>query len=232
MRPVAAEPPHGPAEHALQTPRAAGLAGVLFALLLSGAIVLMRLGLPSGAAAVTAGGFTDSTRRSAVRTALALVPFAGIFFLWFVGVVRARVGEAEDKFLATVFLGSGLVFVATMYGAAAAAGAVLATAHPAGSAPSLPTWDFGRHYAYTLMMGYAMRMAAVFTFSTSTIGHRLGILPRWLSLLGFVSGLVLLFVAADVPWSELVFPAWAFVLSVYILVAGGRGGARAAAVPA
>ncbi|GHI09367.1 hypothetical protein AQI88_31870 [Streptomyces cellostaticus] len=219
----------GPGQEALETPRAAGLAGVVFALLLAAAIVLIRLGIPEGADAVTAQGFTDSGRRSAVQTALALVPFAGIFFLWFVGAVRAHVGAVEDKFLATVLLGSGLVFTATMFGAAAAAGAVLAVAHPSGSTPGLSAWDFGRHFAYTLMTGYAMRMAAVFVCSMSVIGHRLGVLPRWLTMLGFLTALTLLFVSSNVPWAELVFPAWSLVLSVHILVVNGRGRSRAAA---
>ncbi|MFD7945093.1 hypothetical protein ACFV5K_19360, partial [Streptomyces sp. NPDC059744] len=68
--------------HALQTPRAAGLAGVVFAVLLAAAIILIRLAIPEGADAVTIRGFDDSSRRNAVKTALALVPFAGIFFLW------------------------------------------------------------------------------------------------------------------------------------------------------
>jgi hypothetical protein len=195
---------------------------VLFALLLAAAIVLVRLGIPEGAGAITAEGFTDSARRSAVRAALSLVPFAGIFFLWFVGVVRAHVGAAEDRFLATVLLGSGLVFVAAMFGAAAAAAAVLATAHPAGSAPALPAWDFGRNFAYTLMTGYAMRMAAVFTCCLSVIGQRLGVLPRWLTVLGYLTALTLLVAASNVSWAELVFPAWALVLSTYILVVSGR----------
>ncbi|MEU6490874.1 hypothetical protein ABZ890_10840 [Streptomyces sp. NPDC046984] len=206
----------------LKTPRAAGLAGVVFALLLAAAIVLIRLGIPQGADAATAGGFPDATRRSAVRAALALVPFAGIFFLWFIGVMRAHIGEAEDKFLASVFLGSGLVFVATMFAAAAAADAVLATTSRPGGLPAPPTWDFGRHLAYTLMVGFAMRMAAVFTCSMSVIGHRLAVLPRWLTVLGFLTALTLLFVATNVPWAELVFPAWSLIISVHILVAGGR----------
>ena len=46
---------------------------------------------------------------------LYLVPFAGIAFLWFIGVVRDRIGEREDKFFATVFFGSGLLFVAMLF---------------------------------------------------------------------------------------------------------------------
>ncbi|MEU9409328.1 hypothetical protein AB0E08_27045 [Streptomyces sp. NPDC048281] len=211
----------------LQTPRAAGAAGIVFALLLAAAMVLIRLAIPQGADAVTAQQ-PDPTRRSALHTALLLVPFAGIFFLWFVGAVRSHVGDAEDRFMATVFLGSGLVFTAMMFAAAAVAASVLDTAHPAGTSPSRPTWDFGQHLAYTLMTGYAMRMAAVYTCSASVIGRRLRILPRWLTLLGFLTTLVLLFVSSAVPWAELVFPAWSLLLSVHILVAGFR---RAAAAP-
>lgn len=219
----------GPGQQALETPRAAGLAGVVFALLLAAAIVLVRLGMPEGADALTAQAFTDSGRRNAVRTSLALVPVAGIFFLWFAGALRAHVGDAEDKFLATVFLGSGLVFTAMMFGAAAAASAVLAVGHPTGAVPGLSSWDFGRHLAYTLLTGYAMRMAAVFVCSMSVIGHRLGVLPRWLSALGFLTAPVLLFLSSNVPWAELVFPAWSLVLSVHILAASRRAGPRTAA---
>jgi hypothetical protein len=208
----------GPGPQSLQTPRAAGLVGVLFALVLAAAIVLIRLGVPEGARTAT-----DPTQRSALRTALALVPFAGILFLWLIGVVRAHVGAAEDRFLATVFLGSGLVFVATMFGAAASAGAVLA--QPA----TEPSSEFGRRLAYTLMIGYAMRMAAVFCCSLSMLTHRLGVLPRWLTVLGFLTALILLFVSSNVPWAELAFPAWALLLSAYILAVSGR---RRPAAPA
>ncbi|MEW2296317.1 hypothetical protein ABZ719_27100 [Streptomyces sp. NPDC006743] len=211
-----------PAEQALRAPRAAGLAGVLFALLLAAAVVLMRLGLPEGAGSVTAPALTDSTRRDAVRAALGLVPLAGIFFLWFVGVVRTHVGAAEDKFLATVFLGSGLVFVAMMFAAAAAATAALATVRAPGTAPSPAAWEFGRRLAYELLTGYAMRMAAVFTCSLSVMGHRLRVLPRWLTVLGLLAALTLLFASSRVPWAELAFPAWALVLSLHILGAAGR----------
>ncbi|MEV6117334.1 hypothetical protein AB0L59_33840 [Streptomyces sp. NPDC052109] len=216
----------GPGQQVLETPRAAGLAGVVFALLLAAAIVLVRLGIPQGADATTARGFTDAGRRDAVRAALALVPFTGIFFLWFVGAVRAHIGESEDRFLATVFLGSGLVFTATLFGAAAAAGAVLSVAHPAGTAPPLSSWDFGRHVAYTLLTEYAMRMAAVFACSMSVIGHRLGLLPRSLTLLGFLTAVILVVASSNVPWAELVFPAWSLLLGGHIFRASGRARPR------
>ncbi|WP_030743749.1 hypothetical protein [Streptomyces sp. NRRL S-31] len=222
-------PEQGPGQEALRAPRAAGLAGVVFALLLAAAMVLVRLGIPEGADAAAPRVSTDPGRREALRAALALVPFAGIFFLWFIGAVRAHIGAVEDKFLATAFLGSGLVFTATIFGAAAAAGAVLAVAHPAGPPPLPAGWDFGRHFTYALMTEYAMRMAAVFVSSMSVIGHRLGVLPRWLSVVGFLTALTLLFLSSNVPWAELVFPAWSLLLSAHILAVGPRDRPRPAA---
>ncbi|MFF1645182.1 hypothetical protein [Streptomyces sp. NPDC058240] len=209
---------------ALRTPRAAGTAGVVFALLLAAAIVMIRLAIPSAQGKGSGEWLTDPSRRRTVRTALELVPFAGIAFLWFIGAVRARIGDAEDKFLATVLLGSGLVFVATLFGAAAAAGSLLATADASGADPGQQLWSFGGHFTYGLLTTYAMRMAAVFVFSTSAIGHRLGILPRPLTVLGVLVGLTLLLVTGTVAWSELAFPLWALVIGLHILV-------RAAANP-
>ncbi|MEE1754595.1 hypothetical protein [Streptomyces sp. SP18CS02] len=205
-----------PKAERLQTPRAAGLAGAVFAVLLAAAIVLMRVAVPEGDAADAA---VPSDRRWAVRLALEIVPFAGIFFLWFMGALRAHVGDAEDRFIATVFLGSGLVFVATLFAAAAAAGTVLDESSPS---------DFGRHYAYTLLTTYALRVAAVFIFTISTMGHRLGVFPRPLAVLGYVAGLVLLVVGSGVPWSELVMPVWALIVSAHIIRAA-RHAARAGA---
>src|SRR5215831_8966937 len=109
----------------LRTPRAAAVAGIVFSLLLIFALVLIILATPSDPA--RAGTWlSDSSRRRAIALALNLVPFAGIAFLWFIGVVRDRVGEHEDKFFATVFLGSGLLFVGMLFVAAAFVGGLMA----------------------------------------------------------------------------------------------------------
>ncbi|TKA00380.1 hypothetical protein [Actinacidiphila oryziradicis] len=207
---------------ALRTPRAAGLVGIIFALLLAAAIILIRLAIPERPGNAGDVWLTDPSRRRTVQTALRLIPFAGIFFLWFMGAVRARIGKAEDQFFATVFLGSGLVFVATLFGAAAAAGSLLATADAYGTGSEPQMWSFGHHLTYSLLTTYSMRMAAVFTVSTSSIGHRFRVLPGWLSLLGCPVALTLLLVADSIAWSELVFPLWALVVSLHLLVASFR----------
>ena len=111
----------------LKTPRAAALAGIVFSVLLIASLVLLRLATPAKADQ-PGSWLTDSARRAAVATALNLVPFAGIAFLWFLGVLRDRIGDREDRFFATVFLGSGLLFVGMLFVAAAVGGGIIAGA--------------------------------------------------------------------------------------------------------
>jgi len=215
----------------LRTPRAAAAAGILFALLLGLALVLITVSAPSDPAAAGAW-LTDPARRRAVVIALNLVPFAGIAFLWFIGVVRDRIGQREDRFFASVFLGSGLLFVAMLFAAAAFAGGLIANA-AAGSAaaPGPDTLAGGRQITSLLLHVYAMRMAAVFTMSTATITLRTKVVPRWIGMLGFAVAVVLLVSVGLTVWVELLFPAWILLLSVDILRTGLRqspGAAEAA----
>lgn len=202
----------GQSARALQTPRAAGAAGILFALLVGTAMALARSALPVDPAEAT--NWLAGSSHSALHIALILLPFAGIFFLWFMGSVRNLVGEAEDKFFATLFLGSGILFVAVLYALAAVVGALLAVVDTSQPIPQL--WQYGRELTLTLLSSYSTRLGAVFTISTTTIGHRLGLLPRWLTWAGYVAAAVLLFAAGSIPWSELVFPLWVLTVSGYI----------------
>jgi len=71
----------------LKTPRAAAIAGILFSLLLISGLVLFRL---SVRADPLESGAWLKTSSNKVALALNLVPFAGIAFLWFIGVLRDR----------------------------------------------------------------------------------------------------------------------------------------------
>ena len=200
------------ATRSLRTPRAAGIAGVLFALLLTGVLVLLRLAAPSGPGDAAAA-LADPGRGHLVVLASHLVPFAGIAFLWFIGVVRDRIGQREDRFFATVFLGSGLLFVAMLFVASAVTAGLLADA-AARPGASQEVSGFGRRVGAVVLHVYAMRMAAVFTISTATIGLRTGFIPRWLGFSGYAIALVLLLTIDVTPWVELLFPIWILLLSV------------------
>jgi hypothetical protein len=202
---------------ALRTPRAAAVAGVLFALLLTSAPVLVRTAVSGGPS--DAAWLADVGRRRQIILALNLVPFSGIAFLWFIGVVRDRIGEREDRFFATVFLGSGLLFIAMLFVSSAVTAGYLADAGAGGTGSG-----FNRRIGPLVLHTYAMRMAAVFTISTATIALRTGFLPRWLVFAGYAIALILLLVVDVTPWVELLFPLWILLLSLDTLVASlGKG---------
>jgi len=203
----------------LRTPRAAAIAGILFAVLLTAALVLVRIGAPADSRE-TGAWLTDPRSRRLVALALELVPFAGIAFLWFIGVVRDRIGQREDRFFATVFLGSGLLFVGMLFvGTALAAGLLAGTAGRTGA----PDEVWGPRVVVIVVNTYAMRMAAVFTISTATIGLRTGFMPRWIGFSGYAIALVLLLAIGITPWVRLLFPLWILILSLDTFVESLKG---------
>ncbi len=203
----------------LRTPRAAAVAGIVFSVFLIAAMVLFRLSVPADPA-VAGAWLTDLGRRAAVAIAVNLIPFVGIAFLWFIGVLRDRIGQREDRFFATVFLGSGLLFVAMLFVAAACAGALVAAASRPSGPPGADTLALARDVTAILLNVYSTRMAAVFMLTTVTIARRTEIESRWLTEAGIAAALVLLVGPGISAWAQLPFPAWILALSIDILTAG------------
>jgi hypothetical protein len=193
--------------------RSAAIAGIIFAVLLLTALTMIRIALSEDSLQALQ---TDAQRRGLIRLSLQLVPFAGIAFLWFIGVVREQLGNVEDRLFSTVFLGSGLLFLAMLFTGAVTSTSLLAML--AGSDPNADLFAYGRSNTQTLISVYAMRMAAVFTLSVSTVGLRTSGLPRWVSYLGYLVALTLLLAAGEHRWFQLLFPAWVLMVSVVILV--------------
>jgi hypothetical protein len=203
------------------------ISGIIFSTLYIASLVVIRLAVPADPTDPGAW-LADAVYRGWVRLALDLVPFTGLAFLWFMAVLRNRIGLLEDRFFATVFLGSGLLFVAMLFVAVAVARALLDTF---GTGAGLPgeneAYRVGRATAYTLMNPFGMRMAAVFMFVTSSIGLRTAVLSRWVSFVGFAFGLVLLLVITDFAWIGLLLPCWVLLVSTWILIAERRRTASA-----
>jgi hypothetical protein len=205
--------------HSLTTPRAAALAGVLFALLFGAVIILIRSSLPEG---VQPGSQWIDTGSDKIKLASELMPFAGICFLWFIGVVRANLGRFEDKFFATVTLGSGLLFLAMMFvSAAVGAGLVESRHYSGGGVADSGVGIFGQMLLLKLSKTYAIRMASVFMMSLATIWLRTGLMPRWLVVLSYAAALTLMIGGDTTLWLVLAFPVWVLIVSVLFLVRDG-----------
>jgi hypothetical protein len=214
---------------ALTTPRAAAVAGILFSVLLITSLVLVRLSVP--ASPKDTGGWLAGNSQT-VHLALNLMPFAGVAFLWFIGVVRDRIGQYEDRLFSTVFLGSGLLFLAMLFASSATAGGVIATyGTTPGQLVTDNTYGFGRAMTYELTNIYAIKMAGVFMISTCTLFLRLKLMPRWMAFLGYALALLLLLSIGYIAWISVVFPLWTLLLSVFILIENYRRRTEPAALP-
>ena len=210
----------------LKTPKAAAIAGIAFSVLLITIFWLLRRSVPADP---LDPGMWLATESKTVALALNLVPFAGVAFLWFIGVLRDRLAQLEDRFFATVFFGSGLLFLAMLFAAAAVVGAIMLVASV--SAPhelmNSATFRFARAASYIIANVYAIKMAAVFMISTSTVVIRTGIAPRWIAFLGFLLALLILMGSFFISWSFAVLPFWVFLISVYILIDNLVGNSKA-----
>lgn len=198
----------------LTTPRAAALAGIIFSVLFTSSVILIRISIPADV--FDRNTWVEDGERQ-VRLALFMLPFAGISFLWFVGVVRDRLGSYEDQFFSTIFYSSAVLFLAMIFAASAVTGgiAVSYSSSPEGSGGDIIS--FGRVLISQLFTIYAMRMAGVFVASLGTIWFRTGLMPRWLSVLTFVFALALTLTTTLNLWMVIVFPAWVLIISIYIL---------------
>ena len=195
------------------------MAGFLFALLFGATLILIRVKMPEGVG--DSAEWLDS-QKDGILTATKLMPFAGITFLWFIGVVLDNLGRYEDRFFASVLLGSGLLFLAMMFVSTAVAAALVATnAGVTDPAAHVEVIAFGKMIVVSAAKTYAIRMAAVFMISLATIWLKTGLMPRWLVAVSYLVALGLL-IAGDVSmWLTLAFPVWVLVVSALILLRAG-----------
>jgi hypothetical protein len=209
----------------LKTPRAAAVAGIVFAVLLATGQTLLRLSIPTDPSDT---GASLAGQANTISLALSLYPFAGIAFLWFMGVVRDRLAELEDQLFSTIFFGSGLLYLGLTFVAAGVAGDLLASETQFSAVMRSSFLIFGRLMIYQIMNVYALRMSGVFMISLGTIWLRTGTMPRWLAFLTYPLALLMLLSFSLNILFTFIFPAWVFVISMYILIENLRRGSTAA----
>ena len=208
-------------EQRVRSPRSAALAGILFSLLIMASMILLRNSATADAEKIDIDWLETWSAEASV--VLVLVPFAGIAFLWFTGVIRDLVGEREDRFFATVFFGSGIILVVMMFVWAAAVGAVFGTLAMASEVgiDNDVLW-YGVVFMNQILSNYFLRMAAVYMLSIGSLWTRAKVVPRWLTIVTYVVGLAFLLFAGAIREARFVFPVWVLLVSVYILVLNYR----------
>jgi hypothetical protein len=205
----------------IRSPRSAAVAGIVFSLLLMTSMVLLNRMAVEDPADIDADLMEEWIDTASL--ALGLVPFAGIAFLWFTGVVRDRLGHVEDRFFSTIFFGSGIIFVMLMFTWAAIVGAMFGTYVAAGDAlADFDVYIFGAAVANQIVGNYTLRIAGVYMMTIGTLWTRTRVMPRWLSIITYIVALGFLFFANRIRLARFLFPAWVLLVSVYILILNYR----------
>jgi hypothetical protein len=211
----------GRARRALGAPQAAGVAGILCALLLVASIATIRSGLagPPTIGLLTHGSTTIDDGR--VEFGLSLFPYVAITFIWFMAVVRSQFASPTNDMFGTVFLATGVLFLGSLLVAAALGLSVmdLRSASPPAAGGAL--W-LGGGAVYDLLFLIAPRMAGAFVLITANLLHRVNLMPRWLTAVSLAVGIVLLFITRRIDWIVFVLPVWMIAVSVLILLRLGR----------
>ena len=199
---------------------AASVAGLAYAVLNTAAFVrLSRYPSLSLSDEELTAWFDDTGNQSWLIGALSIASVASFAFLWFVAVFRRRIGDREDKFFATVFLGSGLVYVTVwLTGFAALAAPAVAMVQLDAAAATPGSVSLAGGIGGSLLLVVAPRIQAVFIFTTSTVIMRSRVLPTWLAIVGYVSGLALFLIPMITEPAGYLFPAWVLIVSVVLLV--------------
>lgn len=196
----------------------AAIAGVIYAVLTIVALAILRQ-LPdiAGSDGEVAAWFGDAGNRTSLIVALNLVSFSSVAFLWFVAVIRRRIGDREDRFFSTVFLGSAILYVATfLTGAVALAAPAIAASMSNEASVDNASASVAVGVAAGMILVIGPRLQAVFILTTSTLILRTGAMPRWLAYLGYAWGIVLfVFPLVSEPLG-IAFPIWVLIVSVTI----------------
>jgi hypothetical protein len=204
----------------LRSIEAAAVAGLVYAVTSTTSLILLNMPPDlSGPDSEVAAWYSDAANRASLTAGLSLSIVSAVSFLWFVAVIRRRVGDREDRFFATVFLGSGVLLTGVMLAGTAALASPAVTIDLAdGRVPDASTLAVMSGFGTTLMLVVLLRVQAVFVVSTSTLALRSSAFSRWLSYLGYGIALVMFFVPILTDPVGLAFPIWVGILSIALLV--------------
>ena len=162
--------------------------------------------------------YSNRSNGTAAIIWLQVLVVATIAFLWFVGVVRGRIGDREPRLFGTVFFGSSVLLAALLFVGTAllAAPAMLLTVGD--RIPDPDAVALTRSAAAIVLSVFAPRIATLLMFSTASLGRATGALPKWLIWVTYIVGAYeFVNVSIDAPTVYTV-PLWIAAVSIVLLV--------------
>lgn len=205
----------------VRSPRSAAFAGIGYSVLMITGMIITASINSVRLEDITAELLESWSRKASL--VILIVPFAGIAFLWFTGVIRDRLGELEDRFFATLFYGSGIIQVVLLFLWGAIFAAIMATkAMMVVESIDTRMYLFGFALMNEIIGNYALRMAGIYMTAINSLWSKTGLMPRWLTIVTYVLALGFLVAAERIREARFIFPVWVFVVSVYILILNFR----------
>lgn len=205
----------------VRSPRSAAFAGIGYSILMITGMIITASINSVRLEDITAELLESWSRKASL--VILIVPFAGIAFLWFTGVIRDRLGELEDRFFATLFYGSGIIQVVLLFLWGAIFAAIMATkAMMVVESIDTRMYLFGFALMNEIIGNYALRMAGIYMTAINSLWSKTGLMPRWLTIVTYVLALGFLVAAERIREARFIFPVWVFVVSVYILILNFR----------
>jgi hypothetical protein len=139
-------------------------------------------------------------------------------FLWFIGVIRNRIGTNIPRLFDTVFSGGGILYAGLLFVGAGALAAPFMLAEFGGMDVEAGSAAMARSFARVILAVFVPRVAALVVLSTSTLGLRTGVLPRWLVFAGYLTGIAMVLNVTFFSPSVYAFPGWIAVVSIVLLI--------------
>lgn len=203
----------------LRTIEAAAIAGLLYsALSLAATFILSEVPDPGDGERSIREWYADGGNQYRVILAVNLAAVSSVLFVWFVAVIRRRVGDRENRFFGTVFLGSALLLAGSWLTAAVFFAAPAVAANTFDVVPSVGAIAMTQASGTTMVSIVSARLEAVFVISTTTVGRLSGAFPRWMVVLSYGVGLVLLLAPLPSLVVTWVFPTWVALISSTLLI--------------
>jgi len=162
--------------------------------------------------------YSDPGSGSSALIWVQLLVFATIAFLWFVGVVRSRLGNREPKLFGTVFFGASILLAGLLFVGASFLAAPAVLVAIGGRTPAPDSVALSRAAAAVVLSVFTPRVATLVMFATASLGRATGALPRWLVWLTYAVGIAEFVNVTIAAPAIYVVPAWVALVSVVLLL--------------
>ena len=199
--------------------RWAPLSGIVFVALWIGGFAILVANSPGDSDADILSHYANSGNRGGDQMGFFLILAAGLFFLWFLALLRSRLAHAEGEpgpYTALAF-GAGLVASALWIVADVFFIAISYTAQETKEFKVDPNTERLISEMGYLFFVLGTPVAALLVISTSLLAVKERIMPKWLAWLGLVLAvpMVLIFLAV-IPF--LLFLGWVLAVSIVLLL--------------